>query len=154
MNQITGDLVANVKSGIILQQVNAQGQMGSGFAKAVFTKWPVVKKVYQETLGPPYTQPNSGAGFMGTFHVVEVEPELFVVNMVTQQFFGNDPDKRYTSYDALDTALKGIAKIAAKAPVEIHHPLIGAGLGNGNWNVVKILIEQHLGHDTTLWVLP
>lgn len=149
MKHVQGDLIASVETGVILQQVNAQGVMRSGFAKAVFEKYPRVREVYCDTI--KMNQYHRGLDYVGTIHVVQVLPELFIVNMVSQQFYGKD-GVRYTSYDALDKCLAKVAELGvSKMPV--HHPMIGAGLGGGNWNVIKTLIEQHLGHDTTLWTL-
>jgi hypothetical protein len=149
VNVIEGDLIASVQKGLILQQVNAQGVMGSGFAKAVFEKYPWVRERYCDRY--LMNQYHRGYDYMGDIQVVQITPELFVVNMVAQQFYGKD-GKRYTSYDALDTCL---SKIAAKrtAGMPIHHPLIGCGLGGGHWPVVEALFEHHLP-DTNLWILP
>lgn len=150
MNIVEGDLLASVKEGLILQQVNAQGVMGSGFAKAVFEMYPDVRERYCDRY--KMNQYHRGSDYMGDIQVVQVAPELYVVNMVAQQFYGKD-GKKYTSYDALHTCLE---KIAAKNTegLPIHHPLIGCGLGGADWGVVERLIETHLGSNTTLWILP
>ena len=36
--------ITTLKKGILLQQVNCQNAMGSGVAKAIYTKWPIVKE--------------------------------------------------------------------------------------------------------------
>jgi O-acetyl-ADP-ribose deacetylase (regulator of RNase III) len=149
MNVIEGDLIASVQEGLILQQVNAQGVMGSGFAKALYEKYPWVRERYCDRY--LMNQYHRGLDYMGDIQVVEINPKLFVVNMVAQQFYGKD-GKRYTSYDALDTCF---SKIASKrtAGMPIHHPLIGCGLGGGCWSVVEALFELHLP-ETNLWILP
>jgi hypothetical protein len=149
VNVIEGDLIASVQKGLILQQVNAQGTMGSGFAKALYEKYPWVREQYLDKYLK--YQEHRGSVYMGDIQVVQITDELFVVNMVAQQFYGKD-GKRYTSYDALDTCL---SKIAAKrtAGMPIHHPLIGCGLGGAHWPVVEALFEHHLP-DTNLWILP
>ena len=149
MNHSIGDLLQNVQRGVILQQVNAQGRMGSGFAKAVFDLYPKVREVYHDLVLP--NQADSGRRYLGTIHAIEVRKDLFVVNLVAQQFYGRD-GRRYTSYDALDECLSKIASIG-RAALPIHHPLIGADLGGGNWAVIKTIIEANLGFDTTLWTL-
>ena len=35
----------------------------------------------------------------------------------------------------------------------VHHPMIGAGLGGGDWEVIQPIIENIIGFRTTLWVL-
>jgi O-acetyl-ADP-ribose deacetylase (regulator of RNase III) len=149
VNVIEGDLIASVQEGLILQQVNAQGVMGSGFAKALYEKYPWVRERYCDQY--KMNQYHRGLDYMGDIQVVRITDELYVVNMVAQQFYGRD-GKRYTSYDALDTCFQ---KIAAKrtAGMPIHHPLIGCGLGGAHWPVVEQLFELHLP-DTNLWILP
>ncbi len=147
MQECTGDLLAEVKSGVILQVVNAQGVMNSGFAKQVRQKWPKVYSLYSDTIEP--NQPDRGASWMGSVIPVRVEDNLFVANLVAQQFYGTD-GKRYLSYDALDSALKKVAELNAQEKLQIHHPLIGCGLAGGSWEIVKQIITQHLG-DTCLW---
>jgi hypothetical protein len=151
MKTIVGSMLDEISSGIILQQVNAQGCMGSGFAKALFEKWPEVRARYYKTLGPAYTQDLNGQYFMGSHEIIQVEPEIYVVNIVSQRFFGRNGG-RYTSYDALDDALKALAPFCEGK--EIHHPALGAGLGGGRWPIIASIIEENLGTDTTLWLLP
>ena len=150
MKHKRGNLLDEVKTGIILQQVNAQGVMGSGFAKQIRQKWPTVWEVYSNNVtggSETYTSQS-----MGMVIPVMVEPGLFVVNLVAQQFYGKD-FKRYTSYDALDNCLRTVAKFNKTDNLPIHHPLIGCGLGGGDWDIVLTIIERHLGLETTLWTL-
>lgn len=152
----TGDLLANVQNGLILQQVNCQGMMGSGFAKAVLDRYPIVREKFCEFSGPPYTQCQSGAELLGQIQLVEVSPSLIVVNLFTQQFFGRNGSK-YTSYDALDTALASLRDLMDQTnhtSDDVHHPLIGCGLGGGEWSIIQQIIQHRLGTNTTLWVLP
>lgn len=150
MKHQRGNMLDEVKTGIILQQVNAQGVMGSGIARDIRSRWPKVWDVYSNIV----TSGSVGhtAHHMGMAIPVEVEPNLFVVNLVGQQFYGK-MQQRYTSYDALDDALKKVAELNKNDRLPIHHPLIGCGLGRGNWTVVSALIELHLGTETTLWTL-
>ena len=150
----TGNPIEEVKAGIIVQQVNAQGKMGSGFAKAIMDKWPKVYDVYSRHVGPAYTQKNSGLHLLGDIIVVEVEKGLYVANIIGQQFFGREP-KRYTSYDALDIGFNKVGTFAAQTCLDVHYPYIGCGLGGGDWTIVSAIIEANLvtiSH--TLWELP
>jgi len=147
MQERIGNLLDEVTSGVILQVVNAQGAMNSGFAKQVRQKWPKVYSVYSDAIQP--NLPDRGASWLGTVIPVGVQNGLFVANLVAQQFYGSD-GKRYLSYDALDTALKKVAELNALDKLEIHHPMIGCGLAGGSWDVVQQLIKQHLGN-TNLW---
>lgn len=157
MKYITGDLVNSLLSGVILQQVNAQNAMGSGFAKAVFDRWPIVKTEFHRWSCTFQRDVDR----MGQIQTIQVEPNIWVVNIVGQQFYGRAPTfdgrgRRHTSYDALDIGLHRVAEWMAYTPLtsaDVHHPAIGSGLGGGHWPVVAELIEHNLGADTTLWTL-
>jgi hypothetical protein len=151
----TGHLLDEVKTGVILQQVNAQGKMASGFAKAIRDKWPSVWEHYSRLVTPG----DDAHTFqhLGKVILVEVEDGLYIANLVGQQFYGRDVNERYTSYDALDDALHRLRTWIDNSTIsteEIHHPLIGCGLGNGQWSVVEALIRHNLGDRTTLWTQP
>ena len=152
----TGNLVEELKYGIILQQVNAQGVMASGIAKEIRAKWPAVWVAYSTLVTPSPEFGLNGQQHLGKISPVEVESNLWVVSIIGQQFYGRD-GKRYTSYDALDVGLQQVARWVAETEfthADIHHPLLGSGLGGGSWPVVKAIIEHRLGSDTTLWTLP
>lgn len=152
MKLIEGKSVTDVKRGLILQQVNCQGVMGSGVAAAIRAKWPVVFTDYAQHCRTG-VKPSD---VLGSTNVTEVEPQLFVINLFGQLNYGRDK-KRYTSYDALDEALKRTRAWMDEHKwhsFDVHHPLIGSGLGGAHWPVVAQLIEQHLGLDTTLWLYP
>ena len=151
MKLIHGDLVKTVHEGVIIQQVNAQGVMGSGIAKQLRETYPLVWEVYTARLGPAYCQKDSGRGFLGEVILAEINENLVVANVVGQQFFGKD-GKKYTSYDALDKGLGHLSKLFGQGD-HYHHPALGCGLGGGKWPIVAEIIELHLGSQTNLWLL-
>ena len=148
--------ILDLTEGIIIQQVNAQGVMGSGIAKAIRDKYPIVWDQYTVFAGPPYTQRNSGADLMGKVLLTEVAPLLLIANVVGQQFFrrqGAPEGERYTSYDALDKAFTELGRLLQGLPVSLHFPLLGSDRGGGHWPIVKSIIEHRLGNfDLTLWL--
>lgn len=152
MNIVEGNLLHSVTHGVILQQVNAQNAMGSGFAKAVYEMWPEVKRRFHAWSGTFATDLER----MGKIGTIEVEPGLHVINIVGQRFAGHS-NKRYTSYDALDDGLQMVSSWLRMKSIPtsmVHVPLIGAGLGGGHWPIIEQIIEHRLGSDVTLWVLP
>lgn len=176
-----GNIVKEVKEGIILHQVNAQGVMKSGVAKDIREAYPIVFEKYAEIVGAPYTQKDNGLHLLGQIIPVKVAKNLYVVNMIGQQFFGRSEGHRYTSYDALDRCLASVRTFALEDGwvheeykvaetcdhdeiympngyvhrMAIHFPLIGCGLGGGSWKVVQSIIEKNLaGLRQNLWVLP
>jgi O-acetyl-ADP-ribose deacetylase (regulator of RNase III) len=150
--------ILDLTEGIIIQQVNAQGVMGSGIAKAIRDKYPIVWDQYTVFAGPAYTQRNAGADLMGKVLLTEVAPLLLIANVVGQQFFrrqGSPDGERYTSYDALDKAFTELGRLLQGLPVSLHFPLLGSDRGGGHWPIVKSIIEHRLGNfDLTLWLQP
>lgn len=154
MNSKIGYILAEVKQGVIVHQVNAQGVMGGGIALAIRTKWPQVWEEYRKVVKP--NQPDSGFNYLGQVIYVEVEPGLWVANIVGQQFYGREPGRQYTSYEALEMGLHSVANFAANKELDVHYPTIGCGLGGGDWTIVSSLIDKHFDDIIvhTLWELP
>lgn len=144
MKLARGEILERVTSGVILQQVNAQGVMQSGFAKALREKWPVIWTDYSKRI-KSHTA-DEGLAYMGRVIWSQVTPDLRVASIVGQQFYGRKEGHRYTSYDALDVGLLKIAEVlqTQKEFVVVHFPTIGCGLGGGRWEVVSEIIEHRL----------
>jgi hypothetical protein len=100
--------------------------MGSGIELAIQEKWPVVFEEYSELIKTNPTESESRAR-LGMLIMVEVEPGLFVGNIVGQQFYGMHEPRhapRYTSYDAIDRALvslNGWIRMSLSDPPVIHY---------------------------------
>ena len=154
-NQKIGNIVKDLKRGILVQQVNAQGVMASGVAKELREAYPAVLEDYALAVGPLGTQTNRGQDLLGTRVWSRINDDLWICSLVSQQFYGRKAGHRYTSYDALDTGFSYIAIQAKHLNLPVHYPLIGCGLGGGDWSIVSAIIEKNLGTiDHTLWTLP
>lgn len=140
----------DVTSGHIVHGCNAQGVMGSGVAKAIRDKWPDVYRQYRDI----YEE--QGLRLGETFPVT-VTPSLCVWNSITQNLYGRTGG-RFVSYDAIEVSFCNINQYLLEnqdtLPREIHIPMIGAGLGGGNWEIIREIIEQTVVFPTTLWLLP
>lgn len=148
-----GNMIDEVKQGVIVHQVNAQGVMGGGIAKQIRDRWPKVFEDYAAVVPNRY-DPNSGEGHMGKVIYTEVEPGLWVASIVGQQFYGRDPKVVYTSYESLARGFDSVAHFASSRGAEVHYPLIGCGLANGDWSIVSSIISRRLGTIVhTLWTL-
>lgn len=115
----------------IAHGVNCQNKMGSGVAKALYTKWPEVKEKYHEycEYGPP-------EGLLGRSQRVTIPNRLPIFNLFTQLNYGYD-GKKYVSYKAIVDAVSKIQYFG-----EIAVPKIGCGLAGGDWNVVSAILEE------------
>ena len=145
----------------ICHQVNCQGRMGSGIAKQIKERWPVVYKNYMakfdavdefvsKTYGRYENSPDTSEILLGDIQIVGLWEDYYttdfhqsVINMFAQQHYGYD-GRRYTSYDAFWTCLGSIAASVPKGS-KIGFPWkIGCGLGGANWAVILTMIEEVL----------
>jgi len=152
MNIIDGGDITTCKSGIIVHGCNAQGVMGSGVAAAIRMKWPEAYESYREAFD--WNEPSNIK--LGLCDVCEINEELHVVNAITQEFYGGDKYTQYVSYDAVHQAFQNINKWVVTLDTSLHHvhfPKIGAGLGGGNWNIIKSIIDETIDPyvKRTLW---
>lgn len=155
MKNATGNLLS-VQKGIIVHGCNAQGVMGSGVAAGVRAQYPGAYQVYRQAYEKA-RQEGLECLQLGrvVWFTVSKEPKLAVANAITQKFYGRNPKVRYVDYDAVDRAFERIGQVAREHQLEVHYPLIGAGLANGDWQVISKIINQRLeGVPHTLWTLP
>ena len=127
----------------ICHQVNCQGRMGSGIAKQIRERWPVVYDSYIQVASPVW---------LGCIQKVVVDiPQKTVINMFSQEYYGYD-GKRYTSYDAFWSCLGAIRDSVPKGS-KIGFPYkIGCGLGGANWQVISTMIIEVLGKDYDVYI--
>ena len=127
----------------ILHGCNAQGVMGSGVAKAIRAKWPSAFSVY-------HVQYTKWLQTLGSVTFAEQDDGKCIINAITQEFYGRDPETVYVSYTAINEALARINWwLSEKHPFEIVSvamPKIGAGLGGGDWEIISEIIEQKAVH--------
>jgi O-acetyl-ADP-ribose deacetylase (regulator of RNase III) len=110
---------------------NAQGVMKSGIAKAIRERYPHVFTDYKRwesknglNLGDVITSGNY---------------DRIILNIISQEYYGRDPSVVYVSYDAIAKAIKRINDMGY---TRVAFPKIGAGLANGNWNIIATIIES------------
>lgn len=136
----------DVTRGHIVHGCNAQGVMGSGVALAVKNKYP---RAYID-----YVNTHREVGLaLGTVYPTLVSTELVIWNAITQDGYGKPG--RNCSYDAIQTCFDDINYAMNEMDAieqQIHIPMIGAGLGGGNWEIIREIIEQTVTYPTTLWI--
>lgn len=146
----------------ICHQVNCQGRMGSGIAKQIKERWPVVYDAYISAYKDREDEilrncggfehiPDVSETLLGYLQKVPVNEEQVVINMFAQQHYGYD-GKRYTSYDAFWACLGGIHDSVPKGS-KIGFPYrIGCGLGGANWQIIETMISVVLGKDFDVYI--
>jgi hypothetical protein len=137
--------ILDVKEGVICQQVNCQNVMGAGLAKQIAARYPVVKEKYHELCGQFADQEKRSAGLFGRWQKVKIAEKLFVVNIFSQDNYGNGKKNGvvYTDREKLLSSIADIAEHAARRQLEVYIPAgIGCGYGGENWEEVEPLIKQ------------
>lgn len=126
------------KSGadVICHQVNCQGVMGSGIAKQVKEKYPVVYESYKRLCDSKKDSPAELLGFCQGFKAYD----NYIINVFAQEKFGYD-GKCYTSYDALRKCLETVKSRFNNNTIAIPY-LMGCHRGGGDWNIVYKMIEE------------
>lgn len=126
---------------IIVHGCNAQGRMGSGFAKELRDRFP-------EAYGAYMAHHKQYGLTLGTNVPYTVSKNLVIMNAITQEFYGYDGAK-YVSYDAVASCFEEINNLSLKLQedgtvVSVHYPMIGAGLAGGQWDIIEAIIETEL----------
>lgn len=140
INYIQGD-ITTVTKGLIGHGVNAQGVMGSGVALAIRNKWPMVYDYYK-SLSKQQMK-------LGTVQIVDINDEIKIANIFSQEFFGSDGIK-YASADAIKIGLQYCFEYCFLFDIDVFSlPKIGCGLGGLIWeeDVLPILEELHLKYN-------
>lgn len=132
---ITGNLLY-IDADIICQQVNCQGVMGAGLAKAIREKWPVVYSEYKKLCDSKTPEE-----LLGKIQLIRVEPNKYVLNIFGQLGYGRD--KVYTDYSALEEAFKSIEKDFKDYTIAMPE-LLGCGLAGGDPVKVKELAYANI----------
>lgn len=133
----------------IIHGCNAQGRMGSGFAKELRERFP---NAYDDYI-VAYEEGNNHLD-VGTVIYHAAEQDIIICNTITQEFYGRDGAK-YVSYDAidkifleLDNSAKVLKKVSGIEEVHMHFPKIGSDLGGGCWNVIQEIIDHRVQNAT------
>lgn len=151
----------------ICHQVNCQGKMNSGVAKAIRERWPGVYELYKaycankapnDLLGHcqyvdvdinkkttvKYKAPNEPLDHCQS---MEVETsQKTIINLFSQENYGYD-GRKYTSYDAFWNCLKNIYNTASKGSTIAFPYGIGCVRGGASWTVIYKMIEEVLGEE-------
>ena len=140
---IVGDVREPIGEGnkLIIHCVNSIGVMGSGVARALFKKWPVVRERYLEWS-------KQGNFTLGNVQFLSVDggKSIAVANMIGQEGVGLDKDgKPPIRYEAMRECLVRVADLVLRHKASVHIPyLMGCDLAGGSWDVVEPMIIEEL----------
>lgn len=135
---------------VIAHQCNCFCNMGSGIAPQIAKRYPNVSKADQKTR-------QGDASKLGTFTKAWVNhghSKGIVYNLYGQFRYGGQ--RMQTNYDALAAALKAMQNDLiklGKTDCIVGLPLIGCGLGGGDWEVVSEIINEVFTNEVHIYVL-
>ena len=121
---------------VIGHQVNCQGVMGSGIAKQIRDKWPLIFSNYQVKCQSPISP-------LGDVLIVKVSDNQYIANIFGQYNYGTDGE-RYTSYDALDIAFSRLKYTMVEnnfKSLAIPYKM-SSDRGGADWDVVLALLNS------------
>lgn len=141
---VDGDLL-EANSPYICHQVNCQGVMGSGVARAIRSKYPEVYYAYKDF------SLQHKENLLGKVQYAITDTGKVVCNLFAQENFGAD-GKCYTDYDALRACLEALRdNIDPKDEIAFPY-LMGCYRGGGDWNIVYSMMEEiFVDHNVVLY---
>ncbi|WP_416481696.1 macro domain-containing protein [Streptomyces sp. CL12] len=134
---------------IIAHVCNDIGGWGKGFVLALSRRWPEPERAYRA-----WHRDRAHNDFgLGAVQLVQVDPRTWVANMVGQRGIRTGSKGVPVRYEAIDTALTGLAAHALDLGARVHMPRIGCGLAGGTWSRVEpLVIERLTGRGTAVTV--
>lgn len=149
LKHIKGDLIKLVQDGqfdIIIHGANIHNAMGSGIAATIRTQLPAMWGADQATIPGDIRK----LGHFSVAQLVEYETKTgnpyidrpFGINLYTQATMGGEGD--HIDYEGLERGFYAINMMFSTYPVQpkIGIPLIGAGLGGGDWDRIEAIINS------------
>lgn len=132
---------------LIVHICNDIGKWGKGFVLALSEKWKEPETQYRDW----HSHANHFS--LGHIGIVQVEDDIWVINMIAQKnirVWRGEPPIRY---DAVRECLCKVAKIAIENNASVHMPRIGTGLAGGKWGIIEdIIMEQLCQRDIPVYV--
>ena len=139
---VRGDAtVPSVKGVKVIAHVcNDIGGWGKGFVLALSRRWPEPERSYRAW----HRERATNDFGLGAVQFVQVEPYVWVANMVGQRGIRTGSKGVPVRYEAIDLALERLADRAAELGASVHMPRMGCGLAGGKWPSVEPLITERL----------
>jgi O-acetyl-ADP-ribose deacetylase (regulator of RNase III) len=139
---IKGDATSPQAKGpkIVAHVCNDLGGWGKGFVLAVSRRWPEPEKAFRE-----WHRGRAGNDFgLGAVQLVQVQPDLWVANMVGQRGMRTGSNGPPVKYQGIERCLAALTEQATRLGASVHMPRIGCGLAGGKWERIEPLIAGTL----------
>lgn len=119
---------------------NDIGGWGRGFVLALSAKWPQPEAAYRE-----WHRTNQPIPFeLGRAMSVQVEPDIFVTNIIGQHKIKPTDGVPPIRYEAVRAGLLHVVKFFKDQGATVHMPRIGCGLAGGTWDQIEPIIQEIL----------
>lgn len=145
ISYVRGDATKPTGEGVkvIIHIVNSVGAWGAGFVLAISKRWMKPERLYKHL----FSKDIGSVPRLGDVHVVQVEPDVFVVNMVAQNGLPSRNNPKPCDLPALRNCLMTLKHRldASKTKVSIHMPAIGTGFGGRAWSEIEPIINHTVG---------
>lgn len=146
LTYVTGDATRPIGDGpkVICHCVNDIGHFGSGFAKAVMNRWPVVRKSYLDWFAKGFT---SEAGYLAPFALgnvqfVPVGPDTWVANIIGQHRTIAVGEKTPIRYEAIEQGLSAVVFFSILKKASVAMPRMGLGWLEGTGTLLNTLCRR------------
>ncbi len=143
INYLKGDATSPQAPGVkmIAHICNDLGGWGKGFVLAISKRWKEPEASYRLW----YRERAKNDFALGSIQVVQVEPYIYVVNMIGQRGIKVSRSSGVPiRYEAVKQCLEALAIEAKSLNASVHMPRIGCGLAGGKWTEIEPLIEECL----------
>ncbi len=145
MSEITyikGDATSPQAKGVklICHVCNDRGGWGKGFVLAISKRWAEPERAYREW----HSKRAENDFRLGSVQFVQVEPYVWIANMVAQHGTKSGSKGPPIRYEAVAECLAKVAEKASEMNASVHMPRIGCGLAGGSWSRIEPLIVEAL----------
>ena len=125
---------------IVAHICNDLGGWGKGFVLAISKRWREPEAAYRA-----WHRDRAKNDFaLGAFQLIQVEPTIWVANMVGQRGMKTGSQGPPIRYEAVRACLKELAVQAKELKASVHMPRIGCGLAGGRWEEIEPIIADEL----------
>lgn len=156
ITEVVGNLLETDKCQVIVHQANLFHTFGAGIARAIGEKFPEAFEADKKTK-------HGDTGKLGTFSVAKITDSKgtsikYIINLYSQSGLGGKD--RQTTYDAMVNGLTLLRErlTSRGLTMTVGIPFqLGCGLANGDWTIVRAIIESVFGKSTVpviIYTLP
>lgn len=132
--------ILDEKRGIIVHGCNTCGVMGAGIALQIKNRYPDAYRDYYLKCN----QTIDKRSLLGNIVITKITSDLYIVNAFTQVNYGRYHFWNDENYEAIHSVFTKVNPLAFELSLPILFPMIGSGLGGGDFVIIRDIIERSL----------